>query len=381
MRKTIALLLCLALLASLAAGCTAAPSVSPEAAETPAPTEAPPATEEPAATPEPTPLETPEPTPLETPEPTPLETPEPEDGLYHFRPKVCSSYMTELFGEGRTETWFCLVDAVLAGEDTFACPDADTYYWVMGQYPDKCLPVLKDLIDYCVDRDHPVKDGVASFVYLVPPEEAAARIEGFGVLVEGILNEALEADYSDFEKALALYIYFSHHYKYDYEAYHDENNQEYLSSYRVLSLGKGICQEFSTAYSYLLLQAGVDADTMSGTRSYDGAAHQWSYVRLQGKSYHIDPTYGIGRPDVLAYFLMDDDQREAEDRYDRADFVLCSNYAQDHPHPDCPADDDSFREIWRGSFLELDHENRVLIYSVPNDDGEPTPARFYYSLW
>ena len=81
------------------------------------------------------------------------------------------------------------------------------------------------------------------------------------------------------------------------------------------------------------------------------------------------------------FFLMDDDQREAEDRYDRADFVLCSNYAQDHPHPDCPADDDSFREIWRGSFLELDHENRVLIYSVPNDDGEPTPARFDYSLW
>ena len=33
--------------------------------------------------------------------------------------------------------------------------------------------------------------------------------------------------------------------------------------------------------------------------------------------------------------FADDAQREAEDSYDRNDFVLCSNYAQDHPHPDC----------------------------------------------
>ena len=66
--------------------------------------------------------------------------PEPTDGRtrqssYVFQPKVCSAYMEEVFGKAMCETWFHLVDAVMAGEDTFACPDQYTYDWVMGQFP------------------------------------------------------------------------------------------------------------------------------------------------------------------------------------------------------------------------------------------------------
>ena len=374
MRKTLALLLCLTLLALSLTGCAVgdvpAPSCAPEtaapaAAETEAPEESagPPAS---AGTP----------APAETPAPT--GTPEESGPSYRFQPKVCSSYMRDLFGETMCQAWFALVDAVMAGEDSFPCPDAHTYDWVMGQFPDQCFPVLTELIDYTWDRDHPVTDGVARFAYKVPREEAAARIADFAALVEEILNENLEADYSDFEKALALYLFFSDHYSYDYPTAFAEGYPDYLSSYRVLSSGTGICQEFSVAYAYLLLQAGVDATNMSGHRSYDGASHQWTYVRINGHDFHIDPTYVVGDKDSLSYLMMDDAQREAADCYDRRDFVICSNYAQDHPHPDCRAEDDSFRPIWGSRFLRFDHETRTL-YFAPDDGGGP--ESFDYTGW
>ena len=302
-------------------------------------------------------------------------------GHYVFQPKVCSSYMADLFGETMVEAWYALVDAVMAGEDSFACPDAHTYDWVMGQFRERCFPVLTELIDYCYDRSDPVHDGVGTFTYQVPREEAAERIAEFAALVEEILNTTLEDDYSDLEKALALYLYFSRHYIYDYEAAEPDANPDYLSSYRVLTTGNGICQEFSVAYSYLLLQAGVDASHMSGHRSYDGASHQWSYVRINGHNFHIDPTYVISDMDSLSYFMMDDAQREAEDGYSPNDYIICSNYAQDNPHPEYTADDDTFRALWGGYFLDFDHETRTIYYEKFDETEGTKIQSFDYTGW
>lgn len=300
-------------------------------------------------------------------------------GHYAFRPKVCSVYLEEVFGKEMCDTWFNLVDAVMAGEDTFACPDVETYDWVMGQFPDKCFPPLVDLIDYASDRDCPVKNGVASFQYTVPREEAAERIAAFAAQIEGILNETLEDDYTDLEKALALYAYFADTYTYDDEsAAYDEGYPEWLSSCRVFATGTGICQEFSVAYAYLLMQAGIDATNMSGLRGYDGASHQWTYVRMNGHNYHIDPTYVIGDP-VLDYFMMDDAQREAADDYHREDYIIASNYAQDHPHPAYAADDPAFQPLWGGELIGFDHAARTLSYRKYGDDGEPVTLTFDYS--
>ena len=384
MKKQIALLLCLALLASLMTGCAGRkyePSPAPDPADA-VPAETAAATEPAEETPEPEPETVPEETePSGTDNCGFYDEPEEVHGHYTFQPKVCSSYMREVFGETMVETWYNLVDAVMAGEDTFACPDAYTYDWVMGQFPDRCFPVLPELIDYCYDRSNPVIDGVGSFTYLVPPEEAAARIEEFASLVEGILNETLADDYSDLEKALALYLYFSHHYIYDYEAARPDVYADYLSSYRVLTTGTGVCQEFSVAYSYLLLQAGVDASVMSGRRSWDGALHQWSYVKINGHNFHIDPTYVVSDTDSLSYFMMTDEQREDADGYLRDDFTICSHYSRDNPHPDYAADDDSFREIWRGYFMELDHKTRTLSYSAYNEHDQLVAMTFDYTGW
>ena len=296
-------------------------------------------------------------------------------GHYTFQPVVSSVYLEEVFGRSMCEAWANLVNAVMAGEDTFECRDQVTYNWVMGQFPNKCFPVLKELIDYAWNRSHCVTDGVASFTYLVPPEEAAARIAEFAAQVEGILNRVLEDDYSDLEKALALYDYFSRTYAYDYDTAREmeEKYVDYTSSLRFFKTGIGICHEISNAYSYLLMQAGVDATTMMGGN------HEWSYVRINSRDYHIDPTFVISDKGSLAYFMMTDEQREATGS-GRDTWFITSNYSKDHPHPDYAADDDTFRPLWNQTFESFSHENRtILCIGAENDHGEYEQFEFDYT--
>ena len=310
------------------------------------------------------------------------ELPQAPKGHYTFNPKVCPVFMEEVFGKDMCDAWYNLVDAVLAGENTFACKDQYTYDWMMGQFREDLLPILPELIDYAWDREHSVIDGIASFTWLVPPEEAKTRIEEFGKQIEGILNEVFEDDDSDFEKCLALYVYFSDHYTYDWDTYAKMRDEyvDYTSCYRFFETGIGICQEISSAYSYLLLEAGVQATTMSGNRTYDHEGHQWSYVRINGKEYHIDPTYVLGTGGALRYFMMTDAKREEEDSYDPATFYAVSHYSQDHPHPAYVADDETFSPLWDLFFESLDRKNHTVVCPIEvGDFGEWSHFRFDYT--
>ena len=117
---------------------------------------------------------------------------------YVFQPKVCSVFMKEVFGETMCETWYHLVDAVMAGEDTFACPDQHTYDWVMGQFPRRCFPVLTDLIDYTWDWSHSVKNGVASFTSVLWDYNFEAFFPERGILRCWRHKEEWDTDYFDF---------------------------------------------------------------------------------------------------------------------------------------------------------------------------------------
>ncbi len=364
MKKTFNMIIALLLVCAMFWGC--APK-----------NEIPDATEPPEAmntsTPEPEGTDTPEPLTAEpTEEPTPEPTPEPI--RFVFKPKVCSVYMEEVFGTTMCEAWYNLVDAVMAGENTFACRDQHTYDWVMGQFPRLCFPVFVELIDLAEDREHSVIDGVASFTWRVSPEEAASRIEEFAELIEEILNETMRTDYSDFEKAVALYDYFSNTYEYDYETYDKmfETYVDYTTTYRLLTTGTGICSEIAPAYSYLMMQAGVEATTMMGPD------HEWSYIRINGHDYHIDPTYLLSNKGALTYFMMTDDQREHHG-FSKDDFTITSNYSDDNPHPDYAADDDTFSKLWDYSFEELIPNENILRCWKYTEGWEKEYLEFDYS--
>ena len=362
MKKLFSIVITVLMICAAISGCvskngTAEGTVPPEELSTPAAEALSTDTPEPVSA-APTEAITPEPTEAPTPEPTEVPTPEPPEPFV-FRPKVRSAYMEEVFGVTMCDTWDNIVDAVMAGENTFACPDKHTYDWVMGQFPNRYFPVLVELIDLAYDRNQPVVDGVASFTWLVPPEEAAERIAEFAEQIEGILNETMWTDYSDFEKAAALYDYFSRTYVYDYDTFERMYDEyvDYLSTYRLFATGTGICCEISKAYSYLLMQAGVEATTMMGSD------HEWSYVRINGKNYHIDPTFVLGTDGSLAYFMMNDNQREVYG-YGRDEFVITSNYSEESESPsygfEYVADDGTFTPIWDWYFDELFPEEDLL---------------------
>ena len=303
------------------------------------------------------------------PDPTPVRP----DGRYTFNPKLCSVYTREVFGSEMIQAWFDLVDAVMEGKDTFACRNNTIFDWVMGQFPVRYLPVLTELIDYPYDRNNPVKNGQGQFTYKVSRAEARRRIEEFGRQVEDVLNDVLEPDYSDFEKALALYIYFSDNYVYDYDK-GDKILDTYFetSPYNTFITKLGICSEMSKVYSFLLLQAGVEATTMMGYN------HEWSYIKLNGKNYHVDPTWVVSNKNYLGYFLMTDDQRN-EGGFTKKQYIIVSNYSQDHSHPSYSANDETFKKLWRMTFTSFDHDTHTVNGWRYGDDGEKYYFSFDYS--
>lgn len=307
------------------------------------------------ATPETTSVTT---TTIETTEATTTETEQTttQGPWFEFKPKVCSSFHEDVFGKAMCDSWFSLVDAVMAGEDTFDCPNGHVYLWMIAEFPNLCFPVLKEIIDTDEDVKIGEINGTAKFKYKIPKEEAAKKIAEFKELVEGIINEVIKPEYTDFEKALALYSYFSHTYTYDYDTFRKIENDEvvnYTSSYRLLTTKNGICCEISEAYSYLLMQVGIDACTFST------AKHEWSFIKLGGKYYHVDPTFALSDWDNLAYFLMNDKQRKDTDLYEQTKYDYVSIYNPE-VEPDYSTNDDTYKVLWDYHMTSFDPSTKKI---------------------
>ena len=278
---------------------------------------------------------------------------------FAFKTKVCSSFIEEILGTQKRDAWFSLVDAVMAGEDTFECPDKHTYLWMLAEFPDLCFPVLKEIVGSPESVTEMVVEGTGEIFYKIPKEEAAKKIEEFIQLVEGILNETMNPDYSDFENALSLYNYFLKTYTYDYETAALVESQpsrvNYTSAYRLLTQKNGICSEIAVAYSYLLMQAGIDASVVMN------AKHEWSIIRLGDSYFHIDPTFALGTEGYLGYFMMTDEERSHEGYYKKKDFIYVAYY-EPEVMPDYSANDGTFSSLWRTFFLSFDHDSKILKY-------------------
>lgn len=299
-----------------------------------------------------------------TTEETTAETTVKKESHYTFQTHVSSTLMNEIMEDEMLVAYNNFIDAVMAGETSFECADQDTYNWVMGQYAYLLFPVVAEYVG--IDG---YRDGMGYFFYKIPLEEFQEKLQEFEDLVVDILNSCLEDDYSDFEKALALYYYFIENYVYDYDIYYAMKTeyQENVSGYRLLTEKTGICQEISVAYSYLLLQAGVDATVLKAQREYDNETHQWSLVTIDGKYYHIDPTYGLGLLASLDYFMMTDEIRYDRDYYNSDKFIPSTVYAQFNEFPDISVTDDTYSVLWGNYILDWDADKNVITYI--DDDG------------
>ena len=284
---------------------------------------------------------------------------------FTVQPKVYSSFHERVFGKQMCDAWYSLVDAVMAGEDSFRCPNGHIYLWTMAEFPKVCFPVIGEIVKPKDHYDLASINGTAEFDYKVSKEEAAKKIAEFEELAEDIINEVIRPEYTDFEKALALYSYFTHTYTYDYDTFRKVESNEavnYTSSYRLLTTKTGICCEIAEAYSYLLLQVGVDAATVIN------AKHEWSIIKLNDKYYHIDPTFGLSDWDNLSYFLMNDEQRIYTDLYNDKTFQYVAYYDPEVP-PDFSASDDTYKVLWDYHMTYFDPTEKKIECWRYKEDG------------
>lgn len=283
-----------------------------------------------------------------------------EVGHYEFKPLVISSIFRNIMGEDKYTAYCNYVEAIRKGEDSFEAKNVETYNWVVGQFPRVCYPVAYDYLDSGYGNGF--SNGRGKIVYKTSKEDFAAKNEAFEKQITDILNENLRDDYSDVEKVLALYLYIAGNYTYDWDAAREMEDHaiDYNTPCRFLNNRCGICSECSPAFSYLLLQAGVDATTVKGNR------HEWSYVTINGKNYHVDPTYAMESGLSLSYFMMTDEQRLATGDYPKKESSIASQYKDDYNGTQYTADDDFFAPLYKGKFSSWDHEKKIIYYTDEN---------------
>ena len=302
------------------------------------------------------------------------------DGRYVFNTHVCSDRDAQMLGEDKREAFYNLCDALVNGNDTFRCDNKEAFIWATRpQFVDYFFPPASNCI-----KPLSYHDGVGRIEYLVPVDEFLDRVNAFEAEIEGVLNSTVSPEYSDFEKALILYDYMCQNYTYDYDIL-DKERRGVVKPYRAFENKSGICLELSGLYSYLLLQCGIQADFMRGGEGIiidkDRNGHQWSFARINGMDYHIDPTYGLSKPDKcngytrLGFFLMSDTARQKRGKFDPEYYNLNAIKGEMNDNSMYKATDERYAELWRGYLVDLDTENNIVYYC---DVKTGEQKEFYY---
>jgi len=302
---------------------------------------------------------------------------------FTFNPHVFSDREALIVGDGIKESFFNMCDALRKGEDTFECTDEYIYNWcISGRLINYYFPAATDYIEHDIESDLcGFENGVGKIAYLVPKDEFLLKEKEFEDLVVGILKDNLKPEYTDFEKALALYVYVTQNYTYDVESAVEDSSlhEGSVTTYSTFIEGSGICQELSGVYAYLLSQCGITNSVISGSYTESGG-HQWNLVTIDGKEYHVDTTAGLCEPDMfdghtpMDYFLMSDNVRINRDAIDPATiFVHGRDDYKDYFT--YSADDDSYKELQGGYLLDIDYDNDVISL-MSYDNYEPVEYNY-----
>ena len=311
------------------------------------------------------------------------------DGRYVFNPHVFSKRDTEVHGVDKKEAMFNLCDALIKGEDTFEADNEDAYGWAIGgRFINYYFPFASNLVSDGRDEygtngtEECFENGVGKIYYNTSKEELQSMEKQFAKDIEDVLNEYVKPEYSDFEKALALYIYMTRNYIYDYDALDESGNARLdyeAGTYKCFTTKKGICMEFGGVYSYLLLQCGVEADVISALGG-GNPNHQWTFVNIDGKDYHVDPTYGLSTADFydgnipLEYFLMSDQDRDNAG-FNSEYFYINGLGDESRAKTSFYATNNDYSELHNGYFVDMDTDRNVVIY---HDYFEDVDKEFKY---
>ncbi len=136
--------------------------------------------------------------------------------------------------------------------------------------------------------------------YVMSAEEYRAAMAEVEKWAAGVLSMT-DKSYTPVDYALFFHDYLAANYEYD-------TQKEICTLYDFIKEGKGVCESYTGAYSYLLGLVGIDT-SFAVSREMN---HVWNLVKLDGKWYHVDVTWddptGLTPGNAThGYFLLSDD--------------------------------------------------------------------------
>lgn len=146
--------------------------------------------------------------------------------------------------------------------------------------------------------------GIIKFLYYdIMPDDMALNKETLCARLSHLFNNVAPERYSQLQKFMALYQHIC-----DISDYtHDISDITTHSPYSILTGGRGICAGYAQLMEYALGKLGIECEYVTTD------AHAWNIVKLGGKWYHTDVTWGVGTSadprSNLCHILMDDETR------------------------------------------------------------------------
>lgn len=172
------------------------------------------------------------------------------DGRYVFNTHILDSGNMS----GKKEAFYIMCDALINGEDSFNCPNKETFNLITSSEILSCyFPFADGKI-----KGAGFENGVGKIEYLIPKDEFIAKEIEYEKQIEDVLNSKVTTDQKAFMKAIALFNYCR-------KTYTDD-------------------MEFNKIYTYLLLQCGVPAHL---DMSKDNKLV--TVVNISGSDYTYDP--------------------------------------------------------------------------------------------
>ena len=293
---------------------------------------------------------------------------ETEQKQFEFNPHLYTPSLAADIPQDYWDSFYNLCDALRAGEKTFQCSSEAAYKWATewatlnSLFPAASLVVTGESKDGSV----PFENGTGKIYYEIPAEEFVKRQAEFEQVVTDIINSCVSYDDTEFEKCLKLYDYVESTFSYvDYGV--DGNDDQ---TYYAFMNKKGLCAQLANVYAYLLLQTGVEAIEVG---CYDPKiSHSWTYVVIDGKGYHTDPTWALKDTEhsdrlYLYYFMMTDERRSEGCPVADLNSSLLPNYWESKSNMDFHAADDSYMFPSMSYLDSLDEENRVVRYNLSGE--------------
>lgn len=294
-------------------------------------------------------------------EPQPSNASEPKNEAIAQQSSLASGALPKEYAFGPASTYALdqdttaeFVQRVLAAWDAFASEidvsdlalsveeGAELYLATRNTFP-RYFDV-KGKIRYSYD---PAKNTIIALYpeYACSKEEHAARLATYEAELARVLNDALPGnalqEMTPVEIALALHDSLALHAKYCHAALTDaENNPDAWNAYGLIVNKTAVCEGYALTYADLLRECGI----YSQYATSETAAHAWNAVEVEdGVFYYVDVTWDDpsmesrdGDQDVSGfvrhtYFMLTREELLALDQK-RADMVCAAQIAST-PHP------------------------------------------------